>query len=309
VVCVELEQEGSLASREARRRRKMKKKAIDTGGERDIGVLLKKHQSALEDLRILLEDDLARVEEKHRDMFDGFDDVFMLCYLLSFGKPELALEPIRKTIAFKVENESWLGPASRGEPIEKAPKFESITDFIYAAPFKTEQQTKDGDNFLFIIRSGPPSDIKGLMKVVNPEDVANFMTYSNEKQYYECRKATRARQRLTKIITVNDMTGFGAASFDMRFARGIGMSSKRGEFLCPQMIDKPVFFNPPGVFAKIFAVVKPLLSKSLVEKTGLCPCPGGGFEGDIAKCPFASTNLTLATLPVYLGGEAPDERD
>mmetsp|Transcript_6783 Transcript_6783/g.16380 ORF Transcript_6783/g.16380 Transcript_6783/m.16380 type:complete len:288 (+) Transcript_6783:58-921(+) len=285
----------------------MKRKAIDTGGERDIGVLLKKHRSALEDLRILIEDDIAQVEGKHRDMFDGFDDVFMLSYLLSFGRPELAIEPIRKAISFKVENESWLGPASRGEPFEKAPKFESLASFMCSVPFNTEQKTRDGDNFLFIVRSGPPSDLKGLMKVATPEDVANIMTYSNERQYFECRKATRARQRLTKIISVNDMTGFGASSFDLRFARGIGISSKRGEFLCPQMIEKPVFFNPPGIFAKIYSVVKPLLSKNLVEKAGVCPCPGGGLEGDIAKCPFASSNLAKATLPVYLGGEAPDE--
>eukprot|EP00180_Rhodochaete_pulchella_P000820 Plantae.Rhodophyta-Rhodochaete_pulchella.ctg16488.p1 GENE.Plantae.Rhodophyta-Rhodochaete_pulchella.ctg16488~~Plantae.Rhodophyta-Rhodochaete_pulchella.ctg16488.p1 ORF type:complete len:347 (+),score=27.99 Plantae.Rhodophyta-Rhodochaete_pulchella.ctg16488:62-1102(+) len=270
--------------------------------ERDLADLLQRNQPAIEHLRNLC-NPLVNPEREHVlfSAFWGFDDVCLLCYLLTHGEAEHAASVVEEAVAFRRANLDWLEPAINGKGIEYAPCFEAFARTIGLAEFDKDNRTVDGDSLLFLIRSGQ-SNFRAAFREMTVTDVANFLTFANELLYRGCHEDTCERGRLTKVTLVNALTGFKLQNYDRRFAKAYSLTSQQSKILHPQLLRKQVFFDPPRFFKGLWTLVKPVLPRSLVRSTGLCPCPKGPYRGDIATCPFAAENLEPTKLPRYLGG-------
>lgn len=56
------------------------------------------------------------------------------------------------------------------------------------------------------------------------------------------------------------------------------------------------------MFESLLQLAKPLVSKNTWEKVSVCTASRPWGEAEISRCPFVAENVSLESLPSYLGG-------
>ena len=133
------------------------------------------------------------------------------------------------------------------------------------------------------------------------EEVVEFMMYRKELGFLLCDAMTRKTRKLTKLVTVNDLSHVSLlAGTDKRFTAVLGAASKLSETLYPQLLDRAVLINAPYIFGAIWSIIKGLMNANTRAKVAVCGS-SDTRKGDISKCPFAKL-INLHTVPSFLGG-------
>ena len=220
-----------------------------------------------------------------------FDSIWLLRYCLSFAGDARA-QAVRDCIAWRTENASMLAGVAAGQP---PPNADRVAPFIVSALHGAGR----GGEPLYIVRAAL-SDPKGMMSALTPEELLPWFMAQREKAFLLCDEATRTQRRLVKMVSVIVMSDSQFSDFDQRYFSVIARTGKLSEFCFPQVLLKSCSFEPPSFFLGAFALFKPLMSKTMLEKFALCP--GRARGGSLADCPFASKMFEASTLPTFLGG-------
>mmetsp|Transcript_12882 Transcript_12882/g.28072 ORF Transcript_12882/g.28072 Transcript_12882/m.28072 type:complete len:299 (+) Transcript_12882:212-1108(+) len=245
-------------------------------------------------------DGVDKLKDALKTVPDGYDDLCLLRYVLSMGSDVAkAVAAVRKAVEFREKNDSWLSAARDDDAVP--PENGPITEYVKVGRHK---RTNDG-SVVFIVRSGisRPSD---AISVFSHETLLRHQTFYAEQNYWMCDKFTRASGKLTKVISINDMTGISLTSghTDRRFMKIVGENSHQSEFLHPQMLAKMVVYNPPGIFKILFNIGKMFISQKTIEKMAVCPGGASMKKLKTSKdCPAASALFDPKNLPTFLGGE------
>ena len=220
-----------------------------------------------------------------------YDDIWLLRFCLSF-QGDARAQAARDCISWRTTHASLLTGVAAGQP---HPHAETVAPFIVGHLHGTGR----GGEPLFIVRAAL-CDTTAVMDALSPEELLLWFMAQREQAFLLCDKATREQRRLVKMVSVICMTGSTLSSFDRRYFRVIAQSGKLSEFCYPQILLKSCSFEPPSFFQTAFALFKPLMSKTMLEKFGLCP--GRAKGGSLASCPFASSMFDASTLPTFMGG-------
>ena len=114
-----------------------------------------------------------------------------------------------------------------------------------------------------------------------------------------CDEITRKTRKLTKMIIINDMRDTSILSNDKKFLKCLGDSSKISEKLYPQLLDKNIFLNSSKVVKVLMNMASLFMSKKSLSKISVCK--GDTLKDDLQKCPYALKNISLQSLPTFLG--------
>ena len=187
-----------------------------------------------------------------------------------------------------------LAAAAAGKSLKR---FESLERLVVA---QYHGETSTGTP-LYIIRARISNTV-ALTNAHTHEEMVEFMMYRKELGFLLCDAMTRKTRKLTKLVTVNDLSHVSLlAGTDKRFTAVLGAASKLGETLYPQLLDRrPVLINAPYIFGAIWSIIKGLMSANTRAKVAVCGS-SDTRKGDISKCPFAKL-INLHTVPSFLGG-------
>mmetsp|Transcript_87366 Transcript_87366/g.232073 ORF Transcript_87366/g.232073 Transcript_87366/m.232073 type:complete len:317 (-) Transcript_87366:93-1043(-) len=201
------------------------------------------------------------------------DNLFLLRYLLSYGAPSsAAAEAVVKALEWR-ESHSTLVEAAREceNELDSSPLREHISaehlrtlDSCLKAAFAGTTECPPGFP-LYQIQSGQ-SAIRELMGLVPGDAVSLWLTWRNEIGYWRCDTQSRRSCHLVKQIVVMNLAGCRLMDQDPRFFVAYGRSSKRSEFLHPQLLARQVVVNPPAFMGYFWALGKRLLSERLLKK-------------------------------------------
>ena len=256
----------------------------------DVATALAENRAPIDALRRLCATEIARRPDEFGD------DLFLLRFCLSHkADVDTAVKALRASTDFRVKHAETLAKLRDGwqHPDE-------ALLHIFAPAALHAKAAKDGSPVM-LIRSGI-ADVDRAMKYVGAERIKTAMIFQKEIMYARCDKETRARGRLVKVISINDMAGLGFTDFNRGFMGVMGEAVKEMEFVYPQLLGTTIIVNPPFFMRAMMAVAQLVLPQSTFEKIKVCR--GGATEGRaMAECPFVSSQIDADALPSYLGGK------
>ena len=260
----------------------------ETAGDRGLDSLFHKHGERVRVLLQALRGDGHAVGDS-----TPYDDIWALRFVLSHPEDADAARAAAETLRWRAEKKEMLAAAAAGESLKR---FESLERLVVA---QYHGETSTGTP-LYIIRAGISNTV-ALTNAHTHEEMVEFMMYRKELGFLLCDAMTRKTRKLTKLVTVNDLSHVSLlAGTDKRFTAVLGAASKLSETLYPQLLDRAVLINAPYIFGAIWSIIKGLMSANTRAKVAVCGS-SDTRKGDISKCPFAKL-INLHTVPSFLGG-------
>jgi hypothetical protein len=183
--------------------------------DRDVEQLKQRHGDTIAKVREILGAEISSKEH---------DDLFILRYVLSFEKPDVCAEAIRKGLAWRLENAELIAMVDRGEEV-------ACRDVIKQFAISDHHPKPLADGSPLLVTRAGLCDLSGLLNNVKSEDLVSWLMWLNEFGYRECDRVTRETGRLTKLIRVNDMN-FAGLLQDRGFFSAIGKSSRVAAYCC-----------------------------------------------------------------------------
>ena len=260
----------------------------ETAGDRGLDSLFEKHGARVRVLLQTLSGDGHVVGDS-----TPYDDIWALRFVLSHPEDADAARAAAETLRWRAEKKEMLAAAATGE----RPKRVEVMERLVVAQYHGETSTGAP---LYIIRAGISNTV-ALTTEHTHDEVVEFMMYRKEIGFLLCDAITRKTRKLTKLVTVNDLSHVSLlAGTDKRFTAVLGAASKLSETLYPQLLDRAVLINAPYIFGAIWSIIKGMVSTKTRAKVALCGT-SDTRKGDISKCPFAKL-INLHTVPSFLGG-------
>ena len=260
----------------------------ETAGDRGLDSLFEKHGARVRVLLQTLSGDGHAVGDS-----TPYDDIWALRFVLSHPEDADAARAAAETLRWRAEKKEMLAAAATGE----RPKRFEVMERLVVAQYHGETSTGAP---LYIIRAGISNTV-ALTTEHTHDEVVEFMMYRKEIGFLLCDAITRKTRKLTKLVTVNDLSHVSLlAGTDKRFTAVLGAASKLSETLYPQLLDRAVLINAPYIFGAIWSIIKGMVSTKTRAKVALCGT-SDTRKGDISKCPFAKL-INLHTVPSFLGG-------
>lgn len=260
----------------------------ETAGDRGLDSLFHKHGERVRVLLQALRGDGHAVGDS-----TPYDDIWALRFVLSHPEDADAARAAAETLRWRAEMKEMLAAAAAGKSLKR---FESLERLVVA---QYHGETSTGTP-LYIIRAGISNTV-ALTNAHTHEEMVEFMMYRKELGFLLCDAMTRKTRKLTKLVTVNDLSHVSLlAGTDKRFTAVLGAASKLSETLYPQLLDRAVLINVPYIFGAIWSIIKGLMSANTRAKVAVCGS-SDTRKGDISKCPFAKL-INLHTVPSFLGG-------
>ena len=242
------------------------------------------------------------------------EDIWLLKYVLSFvlrskqgvveGRKD-ALKALRATVTWRARHAEVIRgireAVAAGVPFDE----DRIPHGRRCEVYSLAEVYKGGPDVhgcpVFMIRSGLTNS-RAMMDNIPRDVLLDWMLLRREFCLAELERGPYAAGVLGKVVFVNDLNHVSFWNgMDSRFQKILGEMSKLSENLYPQLMDRAVLVNPPSFMRVLFAAVKPLLSKKVLEKMAICP----GFRSgktNVADCPYASRRFRAEHLPTFVGG-------
>lgn len=228
----------------------------------------------LSDLFDQYEDDIELLRESiPRERQQGVDNLYLLRYVLSYGGAgQATVDALLKGLEWRSSHKSLVeGARSCVDELDSSPLAEyipadqlKVLDSCLRASFAGRTDNPPGFP-LYLIQNGQ-SALVDLMSQVPGEAVSLWLTWRNEIGYWRCDQASRQRCTLVKQIVLLNLAGCRLRDQDPRFFVAYSRSSKRSEYLHPQLLARQVVVNPPSFMAYFWALGRRLLSEKLLKK-------------------------------------------
>ena len=201
------------------------------------------------------------------------NDVFYLRYCLE----DKGAEDLKKTLAWRQgEGKAMCDAATaaytqatadggwNNDPIrDAAPSAEIINEYINLNTGMTTSSSK-GD-ILYCIRAGKIDD-NALMSKVSVDEMVKFFLYSKEIIALAANDKSLATDKLSYVLTVNDLSGLKLIGGDATFRTALGDSSKQANELYPALGGPTLLLNLPRLVSAIVKLFTPLFPEKVREK-------------------------------------------
>jgi hypothetical protein len=201
------------------------------------------------------------------------NDVFYLRYCLE----EKGVEDMKKTLAWRQGEGKAMCDAGtaafqaatadggwNNAPIrDAAPSAAIINEYINENTGFTTSSSK-GD-ILYCIRAGKIDDNE-LMSKISVDDLVTFFLYSKEIIALAANDRSLKDDRLSYVITVNDLSGLKLIGGDASFRSALGASSKQANELYPALGGPTLLLNLPRLVSALVKLFTPLFPEKVRQK-------------------------------------------
>ena len=244
---------------------------VDAFGVKEpVSALLQKHVSEIARLK---EETQAIVGADNFDQVPYNNDVFYLRYCLEGDKD---VEDLKKNLAWRQGEgkkicdaatsafvEATAGEGWNNDPIRNnAPSAEIINQYLTESSGMTTS-TSDGD-FLYCIRAGMIDD-KALMSLIDVDSLVDFFVYAKEIISLAANDRSLTSDRISNVLTVNDLNGLQLIGGDSTFRDALSASSKKANELYPALGGPTLLLNLPRLVSALVKVFTPLFPKKVRE--------------------------------------------
>uniref|UniRef100_A0A0G4HCL8 CRAL-TRIO domain-containing protein n=1 Tax=Chromera velia CCMP2878 TaxID=1169474 RepID=A0A0G4HCL8_9ALVE len=240
------------------------------------------------------------------------DSIHILRYALSFDNTTDAAKALTKAIEWRSTRSDLVKAARNGQGfLPDGETEETFREFCIAG---FHGRTQEG-HLVYIIRSGL-SNMPAVLNSAGRQKVTDFLTLRNEIGFHQCDKLTRETGYLHKVVVLLDMRHSSLSNQDFRFLSAYGESSKRSEFLHPQLLGQQIVLNPPGYVSMLWDVGRKMMSKRTLRKICMQTAPATETTGDSSKSPSGRKQknvkpddqiimrvIAKQDLPSFLGGD------
>lgn len=240
------------------------------GVSEPVSALLKTYAS---DITSLKEAAKSVVGADALDQVPYSNDVFYLRYCLE----DKGADDLKKTLAWRTgEGKAMVDAATtayvaatadggwNNDPIrDAAPNADIINEYININTGFTTSSSK-GD-ILYCIRAGKIDD-NALMSKVSVEDMVKFFLYSKEIIALSANDRSLKDDKLSYVLTVNDLTGLKLIGGDASFRTALGDSSKEANELYPALGGPTLLLNLPRLVSAIVKLFTPLFPEKVRKK-------------------------------------------
>jgi hypothetical protein len=118
---------------------------------------------------------------------------------------------------------------------------------------------------LYCIRAGMIDD-KSLMSLIDVDSLVDFFIYSKEIISLAADDRSLTSDRLSNVLTVNDLNGLQLIGGDSTFRDALSASSKKANELYPALGGPTLLLNLPRLVSALVKVFTPLFPKKVREK-------------------------------------------
>ena len=240
------------------------------GVSESVSALLKTYAS---DISTLKDEAKSVVGADAMEKVPYSNDVFYLRYCLE----EKGAEDMKKTLAWRqgegkamcdAATEAYVAATADGgwnnAPIrDAAPSADIVNDYINENTGFTTASSK-GD-ILYCIRAGKIDD-NALMSKVSVEDMVNFFLYSKEIIALAANDRSLKNDKMTYVLTVNDLSGLKLIGGDASFRTALGDSSKQANDLYPALGGPTLLLNLPRLVSALVKLFTPLFPVKVRER-------------------------------------------
>ncbi|CAB9519111.1 expressed unknown protein [Seminavis robusta] len=255
---------------------------IDPVGKRDkrpaVKDLIVDHRRELDELRAALLHEPLFKASKH-------DDLWLLRFLVSHKKKHsAALKAVKSTLEFRLEHKldefdiRHLNMNSN-QDTQSIENVDTRTTHPYTESLKKLFNCCQHDFFLTYL----PDNQRGIINMVQlkQRDQARMVKELTEEEYFQCHVMiaewlfqhldviTRSTGRLTKSLRLSDAAGMHLSMLEKKQKIRESKAAKRTEFVYPQLLSSVLIANAPTWASLVFAMVRPIVPKGLLEKVSL----------------------------------------
>jgi len=130
------------------------------------------------------------------------------------------------------------------------------------------------------------------------DELVTFQLYMLEQKLIQLTDLSKSRNRFVCMSRVIDLQGFTLSHAGKKALGALGAMLGAGQANYPEMVDKLIIVNAPGLFSTIWPLVKVMLNARTAAKIIMI---GYGQDAEIHKY------IDPRELPVYLGGYRLDD--
>jgi len=235
-----------------------------------VSALLKTYAS---DIASLKEEAKSIVGADAMEQVPYNNDVFYLRYCLE----DKGAEDVKKTLAWRQgEGKEMCDAATaaftaatadggwNNAPIrDAAPSADIINEYINENTGMTTSSSK-GD-ILYCIRAGKIDD-NALMSKISVDDLVTFFLYSKEIIALAANEKSLKDDRMSYVLTVNDLSGLKLIGGDASFRSALGASSKQANELYPALGGPTLLLNLPKLVSALVKLFTPLFPVTVRER-------------------------------------------
>jgi hypothetical protein len=229
---------------------------------------------------------------------DKHDDLWILRFLLSHKKSKHAIAAAKTTLQFRQKHDLDAKDMRHDAPhMSKEPRCTEYWDvrlrgdaIVCALPDKKRGVMM----FIKFAQMNPEA-----VKLLSEETWDYAFVYSSEWSHQWLDYVTRTTGRLTKSVRFIDMTGVSLLkNFDRATSKRDGKIMNEMVDVYPQLLETIYACYPPTFMHLIWAFIRPILPKRIIDKVDLVTPDTNEKERDrLLK------HISKESLPVHYGGD------
>jgi hypothetical protein len=217
---------------------------------------------------------------------ERYDDIWILRFVLSHrGNVKSATKAALKTMIFREEKKlNEVGDLRHkiknfsGEDNDATSNSNAANDLPGSKLFKKFCEKEAIFNFLpdknrgiLVIIQLSHVDMDRIVTETSAEESFEWYLYSHEAFHQVLDEISRRTGRLTKMVQFLDMANMQLLRMNLTYARRDAYTLHMMEEFYPEQIGTMFIFNSPEWLSGLWTLIRPLFTKSLVEKVDFLP--------------------------------------
>jgi hypothetical protein len=127
----------------------------------------------------------------------------------------------------------------------------------FLTPVNAISTTSSQNDLVYCIRAGQIDDV-GLMEAVSVDELVDFFLYVKEVNAIVCNQRSADTDKLSKIVTCNDLKGVKLIGGSATFRQALSASSKVAINLYPATAGPTLLLNLPPLLSALVKLFTPL---------------------------------------------------
>jgi len=200
-------------------------------------------------LRYCLEDELdsddARIEQLQENLQWRLGDGKAIC------------DAAQKAVAEATAGDAW-----NNDPVRNAaPNADKINKHI--TPKQSLTTTTSAKDLLYVVRAGKIDDVNLMSSLGSSDEMVDFFVYCKEVNACTANLRSLESDRLTYLLTVNDLNNVKLVGGDASFRSALSKSSKVTNNLYPSLMGPTLMLNLPRLLSALVKLFTPLFPEKV----------------------------------------------
>ena len=205
------------------------------------------------------------------------NDVFYLRYCVEdFDSDEARVEQLKKNLQWRIGDGKAICDSAQkavarataeagkwnNDPVQNAaPNADKINKYI--TPHQSLTTTTNAKDLLYCVRAGKIDDVTLMESLDSSDEMVDFFVYCKEVNACTANLRSLENDRLTYLLTVNDLAGVKLIGGDASFRTALSESSKITNDMYPSLMGPTLMLNLPRLLGALVKLFTPLFPEKV----------------------------------------------